>query len=39
MKVSEINGVKIYDLNTAKTISQYINEAKTRKTKMKKGVG
>ena len=36
MKVSEINGVKIYDLNTAKTISQYIDEAKKKKTKLNK---
>ena len=36
MKVSEINGVKIYDLNTAKTLAQYINEAKSKKTKLNK---
>ena len=36
MKVTEINGVKIYDLNTAKTLGHYINEAKTKKTKMSK---
>ena len=36
MKVTEINGVKIYDLNTAKTLSHYINEAKAKKTKLTK---
>ncbi len=35
MKVTEINGVKIYDLNTAKTMEEYFSEAKWRKTKLK----
>lgn len=36
MKVSEINGVKIYDLNTAKTLAQYLIESKQKKTKLNK---
>lgn len=35
MKVTEINGVKIYDLNTAKTLKHYLNEAKSQKVKLK----
>jgi len=28
MKVTEINGVKVYDLNTAKTMKEYFVEAR-----------
>lgn len=36
MKVAEINGVKIYDLNTAKTLAQYLDEARQKKVRLKK---
>ena len=35
MKVSELNGVKIYDLSSGKTEPEYIEEAKKRKIKLK----
>ena len=35
MKVSELNGVKIYDLSSGKSIPEYLEEAKKRKIKLK----
>ena len=35
MKVSELNGVKIYDLSSGKSVPQYVEEAKQRKIKLK----
>jgi len=35
MKVTEINGVKIYDLNTVKSMKEFMSEAKKKKTKVK----
>jgi ribosome biogenesis protein ENP2 len=35
MKVSTLNGVKIYDLSAGKSLPEYINEAKKKKIKLK----
>lgn len=35
MKVSELNGVKIYDLSSGKSEPEYVAEAKKRKLKLK----
>jgi ribosome biogenesis protein ENP2 len=35
MKVSELNGVKIYDLSSGKSVPEYVEEAKKRKIKLK----
>ena len=35
MKVSELNGVKIYDLSSGKSIPECVEEAKKRKIKLK----
>ena len=35
MKVSELNGVKIYDLSSGKSIPEYLEEAKKRQIKLK----
>ena len=35
MKVSELNGVKIYDLAAGKSIPECLEEAKKRKVKLK----
>lgn len=35
MKVSELNGVKIYDLSSGKSMPEYLEEAKKRKIKLK----
>jgi ribosome biogenesis protein ENP2 len=35
MKVSTLNGVKIYDLSSGKSIPEYMAEAKKRKIKLK----
>jgi len=35
MKVSELNGVKIYDLSSGKSLPEYLEEAKKRKIKLK----
>ena len=35
MKVSELNGVKIYDLSSGKSLPEYVEEAKKRKIKLK----
>jgi ribosome biogenesis protein ENP2 len=35
MKVSELNGVKIYDLSSGKSMPEYMEEAKKRKVKLK----
>lgn len=35
MKVSELNGVKIYDLSSGKSEPEYAAEAKKRKMKLK----
>jgi ribosome biogenesis protein ENP2 len=35
MKVSELNGVKIYDLSSGKSLPEYMEEAKKRKVKLK----
>ena len=35
MKVSTLNGVKIYDLSSGKTDLEFLEEAKRRKTKLK----
>jgi len=35
MKVSELNGVKIYDLSSGKSIPEYLEEEKKRKIKLK----
>ena len=35
MKVSELNGVKIYDLSSGKSMPEYLEEAKKRKVKLK----
>ena len=35
MKVSELNGVKIYDLSSGKSLPEYEEEAKKRKVKLK----
>ena len=36
MKVSELNGVKIYDLSSGKSIPECMEEAKKRKIKLNK---
>lgn len=35
MKVSTLNGVKIYDLSAGKSVLEYMSEAKKRKVKLK----
>jgi len=35
MKVSELNGVKIYDLSSGRSLPEYMEEAKKRKVKLK----
>jgi hypothetical protein len=35
MKVSELNGVKIYDLSAGKSVPECLEEAKKRKIKLK----
>lgn len=35
MKVSTLNGVKIYDLSSGKSLPEYMQEAKKRKIKLK----
>ena len=35
MKVSELNGIKIYDLSSGKSMPEYLEEAKKRKIKLK----
>ena len=35
MKVSELNGVKIYDLSSGKNLPEYMEEAKKRQIKLK----
>ena len=35
MKVSELNGVKIYDLSSGKSVPECVEEAKRRKIKLK----
>ena len=35
MKVSTLNGVKIYDLSSGKSLPEYLEEAKKRKIKLK----
>jgi len=35
MKVSTLNGVKIYDLSAGKSLPEYLEEAKKRKVKLK----
>lgn len=35
MKVSTLNGVKIYDLSSGKSVPEYMEEAKKRKIKLK----
>lgn len=35
MKVSELNGVKIYDLSSGKSVPECLAEAKKRKIKLK----
>jgi len=35
MKVSTLNGVKIYDLSGGKSLPEYMEEAKKRKMKLK----
>ena len=35
MKVSELNGVKIYDLSSGKSVPECLEEAKKRKVKLK----
>ena len=35
MKVSTLNGVKIYDLSAGKSLPEYVNEAKKKKIKLK----
>jgi len=35
MKVSELNGVKIYDLSSGKSLPECVEEAKKRKIKLK----
>ena len=35
MKVSELNGIKTYDLSSGKSIPEYVEEAKKRKIKLK----
>jgi ribosome biogenesis protein ENP2 len=36
MKVSELNGVKIYDLSSGKSVPEYVEEAKKKKMKLSK---
>lgn len=36
MRVSEMKGVKIYDLSSGKTVPEFIEEAKHSKKKLKK---
>ena len=36
MKVTDINGVKIYDLNAAKSLKQYLDEQKKTKSSLRK---
>ena len=35
MKVSTLNGVKIYDLSSGKSLPEFMEEAKRRKIKLK----
>jgi len=35
MQVSELNGVKIYDLSSGKSLPQYLEEARKQKVKLK----
>jgi len=35
MKVSTLNGIKIYDLSAGKSLPEYMEEAKKRKIKVK----
>ena len=35
MKVSTLNGIKIYDLSAGKSLPEYMEEAKKRKIKLK----
>ena len=35
MKVSTLNGVKIYDLSSGKSLPEFMEEAKRRKMKLK----
>jgi len=35
MKVSELNGVKVYDLSSGKSLPEYMEEAKKKKIKLK----
>jgi hypothetical protein len=36
MKVTEINGIKTYDLNAAKSLKQYLDDQKNSKMSLRK---